>query len=709
MGEYCSMTIEIEKQIKVLNDRINQGDTSAYLELANLYYNQELHKKAEECYLKAVECEPNNYKTLFAAGAFYLFQGKNKKAEEYFLKAIELNQDDLDTLHNLGILYYNQGKNKKAEECFLRVLKINPCYKCGNYEYDVLGKLYFKTDQLRKAEECFTKAIEIDSKNPKLYYNLGVVYHNQANYSKAEECYLRAIRLSYKGTGAYSNLGLIYTDLNKFSEAEECFLKAIEIDSKNPKLYYNLGVVYHNQANYSKAEECYLRAIRINPKDDGAYFNLGVIYSDLGKSNEEEKYYLKAVKINPKNASSYNNLGTIYSKQGKEKKAEKYYLKAVELEPKEVIHLSNLGKTYFKLRDYKKAEEYLIAALKLNKNNDNVYYDLGTLFKVQNKYNQAEKYYLKAIQANPAMERAFFQLGLIYSLNKGFSKKKGYHYVLKAADLGSADGCLYAASFYYDYDIDVSFEQAVGLLKKAIELNNKDAYLELGNLYNYKYNEEKCLEFKKKALDCYESAKECGFDCDYEIKQLQNGEENTFKDQLVKFVLSNSINKETVTTFCHSLIGDSFNKLEDKSRSMIVRCIVEYITESQYGYDEADYSSAILNLAKALENEIDKYLGRNLVRYIKDNGLEKQYQDIVSRKKSRTLGEYQQEYKKEVRIFDDAHLESLRKCFKSDLFDVLNGDIHLTNYITNLVKEVKKFSETRNAAAHKGTISKEKC
>ena len=142
---------------------------------------------------------------------------------------------------------------------------------------------------------------------------------------------------------------------------------------------------------------------------------------------------------------------------------------------------------------------------------------------------------------------------------------------------------------------------------------------------------------------------------------------------------------------------------------MIARCIAEYILESRFGYNQSDYSSSIICLAKALENELDKYLGRNLVQYIKDNGLEEQYRDIVLRKNSRTLGEYSIEYRKEARIFDETHLEAVRKCFKSSLFDVVNGDIHLTNYITRLIKEVKKFSEDRNAAAHKGTISKEKC
>ena len=76
----------------------------------------------------------------------------------------------------------------------------------------------------------------------------------------------------------------------------------------------------------------------------------------------------------------------------------------------------------------------------------------------------------------------------------------------------------------------------------------------------------------------------------------------------------------------------------------------------------------------------------------------------------RTLGEGNYEFsKKGTRVFDKIHLESLRSHFKSDLFNGINGDIHLCNYITNLVGEVKAFSDDRNRAAHKGTISKEKC
>ena len=48
------------------------------------------------------------------------------------------------------------------------------------------------------------------------------------------------------------------------------------------------------------------------------------------------------------------------------------------------------------------------------------------------------------------------------------------------------------------------------------------------------------------------------------------------------------------------------------------------------------------------ENELDKHLGKSLVKYIKDNALENSDvgQSVMSRKKARTLGEYQLEYRK---------------------------------------------------------------
>ena len=226
----------------------------------------------------------------------------------------------------------------------------------------------------------------------------------------------------------------------------------------------------------------------------------------------------------------------------------------------------------------------------------------------------------------------------------------------------------------------------------------------MGNLYN------SSDKHSKKALKYFKLASKNGFNCDYEIRQLENTPSN-FVNELQEFVSTGDLNKESVLLFCQKTMGSCFEGLEKQSKDMIVRSIAEYALEVRFRFDETNFFAPILSLAKALEVELDVTLGRKLFWYIEHNNLEKDPigQRIISRKHDRTLGEYDYEYKKEGRTFDEIHLGALKNQFKDDLFKGINGDIHLTNYITRLVKDIKRFSNDRNAAAHKGKITKEKC
>ena len=83
---------------------------------------------------------------------------------------------------------------------------------------------------------------------------------------------------------------------------------------------------------------------------------------------------------------------------------------------------------------------------------------------------------------------------------------------------------------------------------------------------------------------------------------------------------------------------------------------------------------------------------------------------ILSRNKARDLGDYCYEFRKVGRLLKLEHVNFfLEKVFKPNVFGCINEEINVSNYISNFIQEVKKFSKFRNKAAHTKTISKEVC
>ena len=620
-------------KIKELEQKIKDGDTSAYFELGKFYDGKSDYKKAEECYLKAIEVDPENTE-IYKYIAYCCFE-----QEEY----------------------------NKAEGWYLKVIEVDPDYQ--TYAYTNIGVCYHQQDKYDKAIKYYLKAVEVDPENALAYRNLGFCYFDQKKYSKAEECYLKAIEVDPENADAFFKLGNCYLDQHKYENAEENYLMAINIDPQDTSFYNNLGICYFDQGKYDKVEECYLKSIGINSKDAIAYNNLGLCYYEKKEYDKAKEHYMKAIEADTEFADPYFNLGNYYLDQCLYEKAKENFLKTIELNPKHSSAFNNLGLCYKELEQYNKAEECYLKSIGINSKDAYPHYNIGVLY--------SEK---------------------IYNIDKAFKSIK------KATELGFSNAYRYLAAFYYDKKI--SFKDAVKYLKKAIKDDNQKAYIELGQLYSGKENFN-----KNYALKYYQLAKENGFDCDYEILQLLDDSKSSFINQLHE--LSKIDNYENaVVNFVKEIIGDNYGKLLNASIDSINRCIYEYVNETRASiFAKNDYSSSILSLAKAIENELDEHLGKPLVKYIKDKGLENSAvgQSVMSRKKSRTLGEYPLEFKKETRVFDKIHLNALQKCFKDDLFVGVNGDIHLTNYITNLVKEVKTFSEKRNDAAHKKQISKETC
>lgn len=385
-GDYAGATKHYEKIVawkeKILGPK--HLEIAVFINnLAVLYDNQGLYKKAEATYLRALAINeknlgsdhPDTASTLSNLAIVYENLGLYAKAKLLHLRALTIRENTLGQEHpdtsislsNLALFYADQGLHEKAEQLFLRALAIREKqFGSDHHETSIvlnnLANLYADQGLYTKAEPLYLRAIAIDeitldAEHPSravTLNGLANLYADQGLHAKAEPLYLRAIAIDEISLGpdhpntaiALNNLALFYADQEQYAKAAPLYERALAIEEvfygpdhpNTASTINNLGLLYDHQGMHKKAEMLYKRALTINETTFGlehpdtalSLNNLAGIYVSQGLYAEAEPLYERALAIyektlgteHPSTALAVDHLGLLYELQGLFKKAE---------------------------------------------------------------------------------------------------------------------------------------------------------------------------------------------------------------------------------------------------------------------------------------------------------------------------------------------------------------------------------------------------
>jgi len=182
-------------------------------QLGNAYFKEGKFKEARQCYLNAVELNPNVPVYYENIGLASDELGDWQSSVEAYEKAAALSPSW--SIHNsLGIAYYKLNDHKHAIENYLSAIELDPkqaiFYDNLGLAYDQLSKLNEseKADNEKKAENAFLKATELDPDNYTFHNRLGVFYSLHGSYGKAIEHFKKAIQFGKGEAVLFENIGL---------------------------------------------------------------------------------------------------------------------------------------------------------------------------------------------------------------------------------------------------------------------------------------------------------------------------------------------------------------------------------------------------------------------------------------------------------------------------------------------------------------------
>lgn len=290
-----------EKAIKYFERAIELAPAWSfpYSNLANIYYKQNKHDKAEDLASKSLELNNEVYMAYFTLGKVYLSQKNLLLAEEYLVKAIELDRRYPINYLYLGHVMSELSNFEEAEANYILAEGNAMGFPLDVLEIDTdADGITNVFDRENNSAEFLT---DLDSMNFLACFSRGTAYYNNNKFKKAKNAFYRCVVLEPNDPLAINYLARSHYYLTNYMEAEFFFEMA------NQK--------YQNDMHIS--EVLYLQYVT-------KYDTTGIYpeaYIETESNKEDIPYYLSEVYLALKQDVKYLNL----CKEGVKNKDEYFY------------------------------------------------------------------------------------------------------------------------------------------------------------------------------------------------------------------------------------------------------------------------------------------------------------------------------------------------------------------------------------------------
>ncbi len=208
------------------------------------------------------------------------------------------------------------------------------------------NQLYF-AGKFAEAEEKFQWLIRNNTKNPRLYNNLGNIYFKRGETEKAGTQYKKSLELNPGYLIARVNLAVLSLKHGEPEDALRLLQDGMKEYPENADLHSGIGIYELRKGKIGEAVNHFRKAIDIQGESPVFYNNLAYAYAESNEYlNEALKLAKEALKTNPQNAVFIDTLGWIYFKKGMFDESTGYLSAALEISPRTEVIRAHLVMVY---------------------------------------------------------------------------------------------------------------------------------------------------------------------------------------------------------------------------------------------------------------------------------------------------------------------------------------------------------------------------
>jgi len=314
----------------------------------------------------------------------------------------------------------------------------------------------------------FGREAALETKNSRVYYNLGFMRQTKGDWAGAEQDYKTAILLNPRYVEAINNLAGLQEMKGRSRGALNLYSKAAGLNPGNSIPYDSLGAALARQGKFIDAMAAYHKALLENPNDTPAQINLAELLEKTGRPDLAAYQLQEAVRKNPRSFEARFAFAFLLDKRGEIREAIQTWTSFLAAAPKDARAMMNLGVEYDHAAECPQALEWLRRAIARSPNDAASRYNLG----------MAQEHCGLPANAEQSLEKAL-------ALDNGYSDA-AYNLAVIEQQAGHAD-------------------KAIALYKKTLTLDPRkiEALNNLGGLYEMRGNLDQAKKYLLLALDLF--------------------------------------------------------------------------------------------------------------------------------------------------------------------------------------------------------------
>lgn len=271
---YCYLTYERNFDWKDNNTLFLSADgkpgTLTYVNIGNIYANNQEYDKAEVLYRKAIDLRNETLLANNNLGKIFLIKGNFDSAYFYMYKSYKLDTLSPEPMFSLAQLYSNNNKIPEAIWWLEKIQILSPNYMNSTQMLEQLKQRQLIEGKINDKSKIPAGNNKISVLEQNSYQN-----YQQKNYDKAIEELKELVILNPSGSaGYYNNIGISYLEQNMLNDARKYFELAVAKEKSFSTAYNNLGSVYEKLGEKEKAKENYLKAVQTDTNNQNAKENL---------------------------------------------------------------------------------------------------------------------------------------------------------------------------------------------------------------------------------------------------------------------------------------------------------------------------------------------------------------------------------------------------------------------------------------------------
>ena len=268
--------------------------------LIQLFHSSKFHE-ALSIAEKILSADPNDISILEIKGKIHLSLGDIKSAIDCYLKAIQLNPNCEKNYNAIALLFGKIGKNDKAIQYLYKSYDINKKNPTTHFN---LGFIFFNKKNWYKSAEYFNNAIKIKPYYPDAYYYLGKIFYNVSQFEKAIIFFKRCIQQKKNHDDSFHNIGNSLRDLGRFKDAIFYYKSALEINPDRVDSQHCLGLTFYGLNQFTKGKKIFENILTKNQFDYFAKRNIAIGQMKMGYIKDAINTFLDVIPNLPKCTTS---------------------------------------------------------------------------------------------------------------------------------------------------------------------------------------------------------------------------------------------------------------------------------------------------------------------------------------------------------------------------------------------------------------------